>query len=116
MISTKSLYSRVIVAGWGVGASDDYYFADNGGFGGGFAGGNSYCIGKQQNQGAGTQTESSPGPKGSGAQGIAGEFGRCATGLYHKGCSSGGGGGWYGGGSGGYGGSNNGASGGGGSG
>lgn len=117
-ISSDSLYSRVIVAGGGGGAGGDNQRTDHGGFGGGTTGGNSYCKGSLQDQGAGTQTNSSPGPKGSGPPGVAGTFGQGATGLYKQGRDSGGGGGggWFGGGSGGYGGDTNCASGGGGSG
>lgn len=117
-IGQDTLQSRVIVAGGGGGAGGDYHETDHGGFGGGATGGNSYCVSKLRSQGAGTQTGSTPGPEGSGPEGVAGEFGQGATGLYHAGRDSGGGGGggWYGGGSGGYGGSTNCASGGGGSG
>lgn len=115
---SDSLYSRVIVAGGGGGAGGDNYCTDHGGFGGGASGGNSYAIGSLRDRGAGTQTGSTPGPIGSGSEGVAGTFGQGATGLYRTGCDSGGGGGggWYGGGSGGYGGDTNCASGGGGSG
>lgn len=117
-VSNNSLNARVIVAGGGGGAGGDSQCTDHGGFGGGTTGGNSYCEGKLRDQGAGTQTGSTPGPRGSGPAGVAGTFGQGATGLYCSGCDSGGGGGggWYGGGSGGYGGSTNCASGGGGSG
>lgn len=94
---TDSLYSRVIVAGGG--ASGDQGALDHCGFGGGMSGGSSYCCGRRPlDPGAGTQTGSSPGPKGSG---VAGTFGQGATGLCMQGRNSGGGG-WYGGGSGGY--------------
>ncbi len=110
---SDSLYSRVIVAGGGGGAGGDRNCTDHGGFGGGASGGNSYACGSLRDRGAGTQTGSTPGPKGSGTEGVAGTFGQGATGLYHTGRDSGGGGG---GGSGGYGGNTNCASGGGGSG
>lgn len=117
-VKSDSLYSRVIVAGGGGGAGGDGECTDHGGFGGGASGGNSYACGSLRDRGAGTQTGSTPGPKGSGPEGVAGTFGQGATGLYHTGRDSGGGGGggWYGGGSGGYGGDTNCASGGGGSG
>lgn len=115
---SDSLYSRVIVAGGGGGAGGDGECTDHGGFGGGASGGNSYACGSLRDRGAGTQTGSTPGPKGSGTEGVAGTFGQGATGLYRTGRDSGGGGGggWYGGGSGGYGGYTHCASGGGGSG
>lgn len=117
-VGSNSLYTRVIVAGGGGGAGGDDVSTDHGGFGGGSSGGNSYACGKLQSQGSGTQTGSTPGPKGSGPPGVAGTFGQGATSLYMHNCCSGGGGGggWYGGGSGGYGCNTNCASGGGGSG
>lgn len=102
-IATNSIYSRVIVAGGGGGADSDYRNTNNGGFGGGMTGGNGWYKGSVQSQGAGTQTGSSPGPKGSGSAGVAGTFGKGADNKYvaRHNTGGGGGGGWYGGGSGG---------------
>ena len=103
-IKSDSEKARVIVAGGGGGASGCSHYVDPGGFGGGLSGGNCYFKGSLQSQGAGTQTDSSPG-LGHGDNGDKGTFRSGANGKYKEGCNSGGGGGggWFGGGGGGYG-------------
>lgn len=103
-IKTDSIYSRVIVAGGGGGASGCGSQVNHGGSGGGICGCNCFYEGNIKDGGAGTQIGSAPG-YGTGSSGNAGEFGQGATNNYCKGHATGGGGGggWYGGGSGGHG-------------
>lgn len=98
-VSSDTLFTRLIVAGGGGGASGDISKTWNGGCGGGQSGENCSCC-----QGAGTQVGSTPG-QGYGSSSSAGVFGHGATSGYRNGANSGGGGGggWYGGGSGGHG-------------